>query len=597
MKNRKSRKQVKVSLIIFFSILAAIVVILLSRYLKQKQIELTKANPEKTTEILNEEDYETYKAADGIIIKYKQGKEGRINKEIQKYSKEKPINKFERVYTINVSENQIEEAIKEIQESSDVEYAEPDFYYQYFFTPNDPLFERQWWLKKIEAEKSWDITKGEENVKVGILDTGIANNHNDLSSKVLRWENFSGGSPYDTLGHGTMVGGVVSAITNNQTGVSSIGYNVKILSIKVGDKKGVKASEAAKAIRWAGDNKIDIINMSFGSSEKSKTIEEAIEYAWNKGVLIVAAAGNTGKTKPQYPASYPYVISVAATDQNDLKAKFSTYGSWVDISAPGQDILSTTNSGGYSSASGTSLSAPIVAGVAALVKSRFPNYSNEKIEQIICDTADKIQGTGSQWRCGRVNAFKAVSYNSQTTPAPTITPKPTVSPTPTPSNLIRIKLRFQGITKKANKQKVLIELYKDSSILYKDEKIIENDEYGIYNFLIDNTSGKISPGKYSVWAKGESHLGKKFKNIEIKSINETINLTSEDIRAGDVNNDNKIDISDIAQILTYYKTFSNKVDENNQKMVNSDINKDGKITIIDIAIAALNWSSLTTHGE
>ncbi len=397
-------------------------------------------------------------------------------------------------------------------------------------------------------------------------------------------------------GHGSLTSGIVGAITNNNIGISSIGFKVNLISIKVGNRKA-SAADVASGIRWAADNNIGIINMSLGSLEDVRTIKEAIAYASSKGVFIVASAGNTGRNKRTYPAAYPNVFSVAATNENDEKANFSTYGDWVDIAAPGVNILSTDKSGSYSSWDGTSFSAPIVAGIAALLKSKFPNYTNSQIEQRLCDTADKINKTGEFWKCGRINAYKALVGNDFATPSPTATPQTTPSPPPNPSNTLRVNIRFQGITSKANHQKSIIELFQNSKSIYQLDQKIENNENGIYSFYINNSDQKIKPGNYEIRVKGESHLGKKFKNVEIKSINDTLNLTSEDIKAGDVDNDNKITITDIAQVLSFYKSFSNKVDENNSKMIQSDINKDGKITIIDVALVALNWSILNFSGE
>ncbi len=590
-KINQSKKNHKLNLLIILGILLSTILVFATvQRIKYKQLEKSEAATEENIGIGKEES-----KPEGIIIKYKTEKTQAQFSSLKKFDREKanPRRISPRIYALDTREEDVEKTIEEIknEEGNNIEYIEPDYYYSYNYIPNDPLFKDQWYLKKIKAEEAWDINKGKPEVIVAVADSGVAL-HNDLNSKVIERKNFAGGSEYDAVGHGTMIAGIVAAVTNNNTGIASVGHDTKIISVKVGGKKGVKASDAVEGIRWAADRGVNIITISWEASRSSEALKEAIDYAWNKGVFITAAAGNEKSGKKAYPAAYDHVFSAAATDKNDSKANFSNYGQWVDIAAPGVDILTTDKNGSYTSVSGTSFSAPIVAGVAALVKAKFPNYTNSQIEQKLCDTADKIDKTDKFWKCGRTNAYKALGAGASATPSPTATPTP-----PNQSNTLRVDIRFQGITSKANYQNSTVEFFQNSKNIYQSSQPIENNENGIYSFYIDNSNQKITPGRYEIRVKGESHLGRKFKNVEIKSINDVVNLTSEDIKAGDINGDNKITITDIAQVLSYYISFSNKVDQTDSKMVQSDINKDGKITIIDVALIALNWSSFNVSGE
>lgn len=168
------------------------------------------------------------------------------------------------------------------------------------------------------------------------------------------------------------------------------------------------ASSSANGIIWAADNGAKAINMSYGSSSYSQTEQNAVNYAWNKGAVLVAAAGNSNTSSKFYPAAYTNVISVAATDNNDQKASFSNYGNWVLVASPGVCIASTYKNSGYAWMSGTSQASPAVTGLAALVFARFPAYTNAQVRDTLFSSADPISGTGSFWVYGRVNALRAV---------------------------------------------------------------------------------------------------------------------------------------------------------------------------------------------
>src|SRR3989338_1282189 len=369
-----------------------------------------------------------------ILVKFKAGVNQKEIDSVFKGQKAKAVGKIEEqdVHIVQVPVAAEDKVISALSKNPKVEYAENDYLASVFWTPDDPYFSQQWGLLNtttpnadIHATSAWDITHG-SGIKVAILDTGVSKNHTDLNSKVVGRVNFSdAGTDDDVYGHGTHVGGIVAAITNNSKGVAGGCPGCDLLSVKVLNDSGSGAySWIAKGINWSVANKTKVINMSLGGSAKSRTLENAVNYAWNNNVVVVAAAGNSGNPSKTYPAAYTNSIAVAATDSQDKKASFSEYGSWVDVAAPGVSIYSTWNDGSspsnpqpycdsatdcYKYASGTSMSTPITAAAAALIWS-MPSYGTSavSVRNRLESTADKIAGTGSYWIFGRINAEKAV---------------------------------------------------------------------------------------------------------------------------------------------------------------------------------------------
>ena len=340
-----------------------------------------------------------------------------------------------------------------------VAYAEPDYIAYAMGDPSDEHFAEQWGLNNtgqpykdsltgtpdadIDAPEAWDILLGSADVWIAILDTGIDQDHPDLDDKLVGSIDFTGSGGVDDLyGHGTHVAGIAAAETNNSLGVAGVGYNSSMLNVKVlNDQGSGYYAWIANGIIWATYNGADVINMSLGGTRKSRTLEKAVNYAWSNGVVLVAAAGNSGNPSPTYPAKYENCIAVAATDSSDQKAPFSEYGDWVDVAAPGVDIFSTFpnhpyvigKSLNYDYGSGTSMSTPFVSGLAALVWATGYT-SNSAVRDQIETTADPIPGTGQYWIHGRINACNAVGGNCPYEGAePTPTPIATATATPTPA--------------------------------------------------------------------------------------------------------------------------------------------------------------------
>jgi thermitase len=325
------------------------------------------------------------------------------------------------VAVVSVPQNQAAEKARAYGRENNVKFAEPDYIAKAILTPDDPNFGYQWGMTKIQAPEAWSVTTGSSDVRIAILDTGVDLDHEDLATRVVANKNFTTSSTVNDLyGHGTHCAGIAAAIANNSIGVAGVGFNTSLMNGKVLDDSGSGYySWIASGLTWATDNGAKVISMSLGGSSSSSTLENAVNYAWGKGVVVVAAAGNSGKTAPIYPAYYANCISVAATDQNDAKASFSTYGSWVDVAAPGVIIYSTlpnhSNSIGtrnYGSLSGTSMATPHVAGLAGLVWSTSYGTSNTSVRSRIESTADAIAGTGTYWQYGRINANTAVTVDT-----------------------------------------------------------------------------------------------------------------------------------------------------------------------------------------
>ncbi|MDP4173496.1 MAG: S8 family serine peptidase [Bacteroidota bacterium] len=335
-----------------------------------------------------------------------------------------------------------------LEKSGAVLWAEPHYVYKTSYLPNDPSLIDQWSLKKIMAEEAWDISQGDTSIVIGIVDTGVDWDHPDLAANI--WTNYKeipgngidddhngyvddvrgwdfGGTTgiadndpvEDRPDHGSHVAGIASAVTNNSTGVASIGYKCKIMPVKTSVDNTRDVNDRAyivygfEGIVYAVDNGAKIINCSWGGSQYSKAGKEAIDYAFSKGVLVVASAGNSSSNAPNYPACYPGVLSVASTSKDDRLSSFSSFGSHVCLSAPGEGIYSTWLNDTYATFSGTSMASPLVAGLAGLVKAKFPDYNYMQIAEQIRVNSDKIDqlnpGFENLIGYGRINAYKAVS--------------------------------------------------------------------------------------------------------------------------------------------------------------------------------------------
>jgi thermitase len=350
------------------------------------------------------------------------------------------------VQVVKIPENKVKDEVKAYKGEASVEFVEPDYIAKAIFTPDDPYFGNQWGMTQIQAPDAWNITQGASEVRIAICDTGIDQNHEDLAAKIVANRNFTRSRTVDDkYGHGTHVAGIAAAITNNGKGVAGVGFNSSLMNVKVLGDDGIgNYSWVANGITWAADNGAKVINLSLGGTSPSSTLEDAVNYAWDQGCVIVAAAGNDNTSTPLYPAYYTNCIAVAATDRSDAKASWSNFGTWVDIAAPGVDIFSTTpnhsfylqNYGyklNYDYMSGTSMATPHVAGLAGLVWATEYGTDNAAVRDRIEGTADQAGTMWSTYGIKRVNAYNAVAPAGPPPPDTTgpVTSGVAASPNPT----------------------------------------------------------------------------------------------------------------------------------------------------------------------
>jgi serine protease len=286
--------------------------------------------------------------------------------------------------------------------------------------PNDPLYSKQWHMHSINVEGAWKQTKG-SGVTIAVIDTGISQVRDLVETKFAKGYDFVNDreNADDDNGHGTHVAGTIAQSTNNSYGVAGIAYEASLMPLKVlSEYGGGTVADIAEAIRFAADNGADVINMSLGGGGESQLMKDAIDYAHNKGVVIVAAAGNESANGVSYPARYPHVIGVSALGPDNEKAPYSNYGAGVDISAPGgsdagqiiQETIDIDNKGAgtFLGLQGTSMASPHVAGVAALVKASGVENPAE-IEEVLLESARAInEDSLNYYGAGQLNAEAAV---------------------------------------------------------------------------------------------------------------------------------------------------------------------------------------------
>lgn len=312
-----------------------------------------------------------------------------------------------------------------LNRSSTVEYAEPNVELKALGVPDDARFGELYGLSNandadMDAPEGWDLA-GYPNLPattVGIVDTGIDAAHEDLSGKVvacasvqLLTSRVREGSCNDDNDHGTHVAGTIAAKANNGVGVAGVSFNSNLAICKALNALGSGSTAGvANCITYLAGKGVKVISMSLGGGA-STTLQTAVRNASAGGSLIIAAAGNDGDATANYPAAYPEVVSVAATDRNDARASFSNANADVEIAAAGVDVLSTKRGGGYVAFSGTSMATPHVAGVAALIAAKNPSFSATQIRAKLDTSVDDLgtPGRDPQFGFGRVNLAKAVS--------------------------------------------------------------------------------------------------------------------------------------------------------------------------------------------
>lgn len=364
------------------------------------------------------------------------------------------------------------------------------------FIPNDTNYLNGWHLPKINMPNAWEIASG-SGVVIAILDTGIKADHPDLEGNILPGWNIinNDADSSDIHGHGTSVAGAIAAVTNNDFGVAAVAYNSSILPVRISNRTDGYASlsDIAKGINYASDNGVDIINNSY-RSYTSSTIKSAAKAFHDKGGLIFISAGNNGiEEKCSIDAN---IMVISATDKYDNLASWSSYGDCVDLSSPGVDIYTTNVSGGHSNVSGTSFASPIAAAVAALVMSYKPGLSNNDVESIMLQAADKTKSGlfNIKYGYGRVDAFAALNLASSFIPEipEEDTQLPSVSIT-APLNNSKLKDIVNGHASATDNIAVTnVEFYLDGVLF-------ASDDTAPYDFSINTLD--YSNGEHSLMAR------------------------------------------------------------------------------------------------
>jgi len=342
-----------------------------------------------------------------------------------------------RIYVLALPpSSNLQDALAAFSADPAVEYAEPDFAGYGAGTPDDAMFGQQWSLHNtgqsggepdadIDAPDAWDVSVGITSTVLAIIDTGVDLDHPDLAEKVVPGYDFVNDDaiPQDNHGHGTHVAGIAAAVTNNATGVAGVCPECRIMPLKAlnSDNWGYY-SWWADAIEYAVDSGADVINMSMGGTSYSQLLRDAVLYAYNANVPIVAAMMNDGDSTSYYPAAFAETIAVGSTDRHDDRSSFSNFGDHIDLVAPGTSILSTMWDDTYATWNGTSMATPHVAGVIGLAHPAHPGYTYtvEEWRTILRTTADDQVGPSNEdkkgwdpyFGSGRLNAAQAVQYVS-----------------------------------------------------------------------------------------------------------------------------------------------------------------------------------------
>lgn len=332
----------------------------------------------------------------------------------------------------------VDQVLAELRSDPAVEYAEPSYRVQLLddgaiaaVGVNDPMTAGQYSLDRMRVRDAWSLATGTAGV-VAVLDTGVQQDHPDLSGRVLAGRDFVNNDALaaDDNGHGTWVAGIIAARPNDGYGIAGVSWSGTILPVKIMNSSGTGSTSAlVSGIIWAADNGATVINMSVGGFPYSQAVQDAVTYAWNKGAVLVGAAGNNNREESFYPASMNNVISVSATQPQDEFSHWSSYGPAVDVSAPGSSVLTTNCTastcpnpewGSHTYISGTSFAAPNVAGVVALIRATYPTWSPQQVVDRLYATVDDLgyAGWDNRYGRGRVNAYRALGGSVAASPRP-----------------------------------------------------------------------------------------------------------------------------------------------------------------------------------
>ncbi|MEP0766765.1 MAG: S8 family serine peptidase [Fimbriimonadia bacterium] len=436
--------------------------------------------------------------------------------------------------------------------------AGPDYLLELAHVPNDPLFGSQWDKTMVGAEAAWDITKGSSDTIIAILDTGVMLDHEDLIGQFVPGWNVQDQNTnvYDDFWHGTRVTGVAAAIMDNNKGIAGMAPQCRYMPVKILKNGSGTVLDMAAGLTWAADNGARVCNISSVSPSGHPTLLNAVRYCVSNGVVVVAAAGNSNNTSKYYPAGYPEVISVAASNVNDTRGWNSTYGSWVMVAAPGQDLLSTglnTPPGDYKNSTGTSYAAPLVAAEAGMIYGLLAQ-PGERAEWLGLAVRDIIQANvvPKDWvKYGRVNVAAALQ-NVFVDVSGRVTLDAWI---PGPEGVVlTLQLREQGT------QTVV------------EETAITLDDQGNYSARFRRS------GEYDLVLVGGGWLNEGHASVVLPRGQSQFDFVT---RNGDVDRSNMIDLLDINMLLQAWGLSGSRPE---------DVNGDGEVSLPDLSVVLINFA-------
>ncbi|MCH7557632.1 MAG: S8 family serine peptidase [Planctomycetes bacterium] len=454
-----------------------------------------------------------------------------------------------RFYLLRTAED-VRTICAQLKKDPEVEYAQPNYIYHSCVDPNDPEFPDQYAHQLIQMSDAWDISTGSHDVVVAVLDTGVDVNHPDLKDNIwvnkneipnngldddengyiddIHGWNFGddnndvtpeGIDWWGINGHGTQVSGVIAAVGNNGEGVSGINWHCSIMALRLSLE--FTSAEVAAALDYAAANGAHVLNMSFGADEfgpdGDPIVKEAIDNAFAQGVLLSASAGNDDTTKPNYPAAYYNVMAVASTNGEDIKTGHSSFGTWVDITAPGTDIVTTDLNGKYIATAGTSFSSPYVAAVGALVLAHRPELTHVEVRAILENTTDpvyygNIDPIQGYIGTGRVNAYQALMAADQRHPLGEIV-EPRQEQIFAPDvNSIPMLLFVHG-----DSYRLEYTQYGNNDWILIDENSAPIDPNGLVHLSFTNPGAGVFELRLSVTTEGSTHTDRKTFGLKFAS--------------------------------------------------------------------------------
>lgn len=306
--------------------------------------------------------------------------------------------------------NNLEVAAKSLLSHPEILSAEPNYKMAHTYIPTDPDYSKQWYLKDLNLLEAWDLPKGKAVIKVAVIDGGVQANHIDLKGKIT--QPFNVITRKKTLlpnDHGTHIAGVIAAVHNNE-GTAGIAPSSKIIPVNVFNGDEADIFDVAEGIYYAMDAGADIINLSLTTNAYTNILDEAVQAAAARGVIIIAAAGNEHTAKLRYPAALKNVLGISAIDKKEKITSFSNFGKYIDFTAPGMDIYSSVSESNYEVLSGTSMASPMVAGITALILAKNPFLSPSELTSILKKSSSDLgpEGWDPQYGFGKIDAYKSL---------------------------------------------------------------------------------------------------------------------------------------------------------------------------------------------